>query len=322
MPTDEFFNTGIYTYLWIFNKNKPADRKDKLILIDGSNHWEQLKKSKGKKRRQMNQKHRNLLVDAFTAFQDNEFAKVFDKWNFYYNKQAIMLTNIDENGKAVEMPRKINRAGNTVEAKSIKVDFSSVAILNTFEEEKMKTINESMITEFDKEKYKNLKAYYDSFYKNYVSGFDYKEEGFVLIDKNGNSYHYDSEINSIIRTDKNQNITELGNGKINVKTSYKKATKTKEAQIVIITELTKDLEKDYEIIQHSPDDAINQQNIADFMAKYVNRPFKYLDNVVGVELNFNKIFYQPVQLRSVAEITTDIDDLENDLKQLEADLAL
>lgn len=58
------------------------------------------------------------------------------------------------------------------------------------------------------------------------------------------------------------------------------------------------------------------------MAKYVSRPFEYLDNVIGVELNFNKIFYQPEQLRSVAKITTDIDDLEKDLKRLEQDLKI
>ena len=48
MPTDEFFNTGIYTYLWIFNKNKPSDRKDKVILINAANLFVPLKKSKGK----------------------------------------------------------------------------------------------------------------------------------------------------------------------------------------------------------------------------------------------------------------------------------
>jgi len=31
MPTNEFFNTGIYTYLWIFNKNKSSDKKDKVL---------------------------------------------------------------------------------------------------------------------------------------------------------------------------------------------------------------------------------------------------------------------------------------------------
>lgn len=46
MPQQEFFNTGIYTYLWIMNKNKPLERKGKVALIDGSNLWQPLKNQK------------------------------------------------------------------------------------------------------------------------------------------------------------------------------------------------------------------------------------------------------------------------------------
>ena len=45
LPTDEFFNTNIYTYLWIFNKNKPAERRGKIMLINASNHYVGLKKT-------------------------------------------------------------------------------------------------------------------------------------------------------------------------------------------------------------------------------------------------------------------------------------
>ncbi len=316
MPTDEFFNTGIYTYLWIYNKNKPADRQDKFILIDGSDHWEQLKKSKGKKRRQMNQEHRNLIVNAFTAFEDNDFAKVFDKWNFYYNKQAIILTNVDEDGKSIEMPTKTNRAGDTVEAKSIKLNPSKVSYEIDGE---TKELTEFTITSFDDENCNNLKEYYDKVLKPQIAAIDYKESNLRVV-SDEITYYYDTDKNTIIENDGNE--TALGCGKINIKVSYKKATKTKGESIAITAELTKDLEKDYEIIPYSPDEATNSQNIADFMAKYVSRPFEYLDNVIGVELNFNKIFYQPEGLRSVAKITTDIEDLEKDLKQLEAELAL
>ncbi len=51
MPSDEFFNTGIVTYLWILNKNKPAERKDKVILINAADLWQPLKKNKGSKRK-------------------------------------------------------------------------------------------------------------------------------------------------------------------------------------------------------------------------------------------------------------------------------
>lgn len=70
MPTDEFFNTGIYTYLWIFNKKKPADRKDKIMLINASELYIPLKRSKGKKRKEMDLPNRTKIVQALTEFKD------------------------------------------------------------------------------------------------------------------------------------------------------------------------------------------------------------------------------------------------------------
>ena len=58
------------------------------------------------------------------------------------------------------------------------------------------------------------------------------------------------------------------------------------------------------------------------MAKYISKPFAYLDNVVGVELNFNKIFYKPEKLREVIEILGEIIVLDEELKALEKGLAL
>lgn len=316
MPTDEFFNTGIYTYLWVFNKNKPIERKDKLILIDGSNHWEQLKKSKGKKRKQMNETQRAELVETLTEFKDNDFAKVFDKWNFYYNKQAIMLTNIDNDGKSIEMPTKTNKDGKKIESKSISLNPTKISYqLN----EESFDLTEFTINSFEDERCKNLKEYYTLVFKPLIDSIDYKDSN-VRIQVEGASYWYDKDNNTIM-LDKSTPTT-LGNGKISIKASYKKATKTKEEQIDVKVELTKDLEKDYEIIPFSPDNEINQQTIADFMAKYVTKPYEYLDNIIGVELNFNKIFYKPEKLREVKEITTDLDQLDNELRQLESELSL
>ena len=58
------------------------------------------------------------------------------------------------------------------------------------------------------------------------------------------------------------------------------------------------------------------------MAKYVFKPFEYLDNVIGVEINFNKVFYTPEKLREVKSITADLDALEKELATLEKELAL
>jgi len=53
------------------------------------------------------------------------------------------------------------------------------------------------------------------------------------------------------------------------------------------------------------------------MAKYITKPFEYLENVVGVEINFNKVFYKPEKLRSVEEILGEISALDEELRDLE-----
>lgn len=58
------------------------------------------------------------------------------------------------------------------------------------------------------------------------------------------------------------------------------------------------------------------------MAKYVTKPFIYLENTVGVEINFNKIFYKPEKVRSLENILTDIATLDNEIKTLERELGL
>lgn len=317
MPTDEFFNTGIYTYLWVFNKNKPAVRKDKVILINASDLYEPLKKSKGKKRKQMNLDNRVEIVKAFTEFKDNVFSQVFDKWHFYYNKQSIMLTNVDINGKYLEMPTKVNRTGETVEEKSIKI--SPIKLIVNLDTEPFE-VKDFEITSFDKSKYKSLEQYFNNEVKQTISAIDYKEQDVKVFTKDA-TYWYDQDKETIIEEVKGTK-TEMGCGKIIIKSAYKKATRTKDASIVITVELTKDLQKDYEIIPYSPDEEINNQTIADFMAKYITRPFEYVDNVIGVELNFNKVFYVPEKLRTVTEIQSEMDSLEKELANLQKELGI
>ncbi|MFL0063421.1 class I SAM-dependent DNA methyltransferase [Tenacibaculum maritimum] len=324
MPTDEFFNTGIYTYLWVFNKNKPEERKNKVILINGSDFYEPLKKSKGKKRKEMTPVKRTKIIEALTNFENTEYAKVFDKWHFYYNKQAIMLTNVDENGKTFEsqLPVKKNKEGEEIRAKSIKLQ--PVKITQVTEEETIE-LTDFEITSFDIKKYGSLKAYYDEALKPFVNALDYKETNLIVATEK-TSYYFDIDKGTIIEESKDVNgalsAVEMGCGKIVIKVAYKKATKTKEASIVITTELIPDYEKDYEIIPFAPNKEDNQQNIASFMAKYITKPFRYIENTIGVEINFNKVFYKPEKLRSLVEITTDLQALENELSNLEQELAL
>lgn len=319
MPTDEFFNTGIYTYLWIFNKNKTAARKDKVILINGSDFYEALKKSKGKKRKEMVFENRKTIVDALTNFKDTAYTKVFDKWHFYFNKQAIMLTNVDENGKTFEnqLTVKTNATGEETRAKSIKLNPSKITQVT---KEETIEITDFEIKTFDTDKYNSLMEYYTEAVKPLVNSLDYKEANLIVTTEK-TSYYFDADKETIIEQ-VGKTKTALGCGKIVTKASYKKATKTKDASIVITTELTPDYEKDYEIIPYAPNQEGNQQKIVNFMAKYITKPFRYIENTIGVEINFNKVFYKPEELRSLKEITTDLQNLETALKTLETSLEL
>lgn len=309
MPTDEFFNTGIYTYLWVFNKNKPTERKDKIILIDGSSKYVPLKKSKGKKRREMSEENRAEIIQALTDFEDNDFAKVFDKWHFYFNKQSIMLTNVDSEGKFIEekiklKPTKITQTGE-----------EGTFTLSTFE-----------LTDFDKSKYIDIFECYNATIAPAINAFDYKENQ-LIVASGGKYYTYNSDEETILEAKtendaKNSIGKRLGCGKIQIKSTFKNSTKSTNARYVVTVELVPDLQKDYEIISYSPNEDENIANIAAFMTKYVTRPFEYLDNTIGLEINFNKVFYKPEKLDKIEDILSDLKQLENDLATLENALAL
>jgi type I restriction enzyme M protein len=153
-----------------------------------------------------------------------------------------------------------------------------------------------------------------------VDGLNYKEQPLVFTTADAR-YWYDAERETLVKEcdDKQQ---ALGCGRIIVKATYKKETKKQAAQIEMSVELTPDTEKDYEIIPFARDEADNQVAINAFLAKYVTRPFEYLENTVGVEINFNKVFYQPEKLRATADILDEIGRIDDKLKSLESTLSL
>lgn len=304
LPTDEFFNTNIFTYLWVLNKNKK--HSNKVMMINASDKFELLKKNKGKKRKEVDETSRLDIVKTLNDFEPKEWVYIVDKEYFYFNKQAIQLTNLDYQDKTIESILKGKDM--SIKLKPIKIEQDEI-MLNTFE-----------ITTFNKEQYSNLKIYNDIFLKEQLKGFDYKEKPLKVYTKES-VYFYDEDKDTIIKQtgDKEQ---ELGCGKIVIKSSYKKETKTKSASIVISVELTPDYQKDYEIIPFSKDEGENQKNIKDFMAKYVTKPFEYLDNTIGVEINFNKIFYKPEKISLLENILADINTLDNEIKTLESELGL
>jgi type I restriction enzyme M protein len=321
LPTDEFFNTGIYTYLWVLNKRKSSDRQDKVMLINASEKFKPLKKNKGSKRKEIDEVSRLEIVETLARFVDNDYARVFDKEFFYFNKQGIMLTNVDEQGRSFASHLKDGKT--SLKLAPIALD-NGVRSLTEFTItigdppqpplERGENINASS-SPFLRGIEGDLLAFYEQEIKPFVDSLDYKEQPLVVTTDKA-VYSFDSDRETIIKQSGSKR-EELGCGKIVVKAAFKKASKTQAERIEITVELTPDYQKDYEIIPFHRDEVANREAIAAFMAKYITKPFEYLENVVGVEINFNKVFYKPEKLRSVEEILGEIVMLDEELRELE-----
>lgn len=306
LPTNEFFNTGIYTYLWVLNKNKAPARKDKLMLINASDKFSPLKKAKGEKRKEVDESNRLDIVATLAAFEDNDYARVFDKEFFYYNKQAIMLTNVDENGKSFESHLAQGK-------KSLKLNPTQLT-------NGERTITDFEITSFDNTQFKSLADYFENDIKPFIASIDYKEQPLVVT-CNKTQYHFDNDKETLIKTE-NGILEELGCGRIVVKTALKNATKSQPERIELTVELTPDYQKDYEIIPYHKDQDANKSEIEAFMGKYIKKPFEYLENIIGVEINFNKVFFKPEKLPELGEILEEISSIDKKIKELDSHFSI
>ncbi len=164
---------------------------------------------------------------------------------------------MDEQGRTFES--RLKEGKKSLKLKPVKLD-NGERTLTEF------TINEPPeLGEWD-----DLKHYFTQDIKPFVSSLDYKEQPLVVTTEKA-QYSFDNDQETLIKEVLGKQEA-LGCGKIVVKSSYKKKTKTKPESIVITVELTPDYQKDYEIIPYHRDPDENQAAIAAFMAKYITKP--------------------------------------------------
>ena len=101
LPTQMFYGTGIATYVWILDSNKPEDRRGKIQLIDASGLWEPMRKPLGDKRREMSPANRATVVEAYEAFTDSDISRVLTPQDFMFRdvpvfKQARLAARYSE----------------------------------------------------------------------------------------------------------------------------------------------------------------------------------------------------------------------------------
>lgn len=90
LPTDLFYNTGIATYVWILSKNKRPERKGYVQLIDATSIFHKLRKAAGNKKNELLPEDRSKIVKLYTAFEENEYCKIFKNEEFLYREYTVM----------------------------------------------------------------------------------------------------------------------------------------------------------------------------------------------------------------------------------------
>lgn len=91
LPTDMFYNTGISTYIWMLNKSKKVERRNKVQLIDATEMFEKMRKSVGSKRKRLSEDHIKEIAQLFKAFEsaDDKRSKVFAREEFMYRTITV-----------------------------------------------------------------------------------------------------------------------------------------------------------------------------------------------------------------------------------------
>lgn len=76
LPDQLFYNTGIFTYVWLVTNRKAAERRGKVQLIDGTRFFDKMKKSLNNKRNEITDDQINVLTKIYGGFKDGERAEV------------------------------------------------------------------------------------------------------------------------------------------------------------------------------------------------------------------------------------------------------
>jgi len=100
LPDQLFYNTGIFTYIWLLRNEKLADHRGRVMLIDARAQFEKEPKSFGNKRNRMTDAHRQWIEKRYREGWANGYAneqvKLFNTTDFAYHKVKVVFWQTDE----------------------------------------------------------------------------------------------------------------------------------------------------------------------------------------------------------------------------------
>ena len=103
LPDQLFYNTGIFTYIWLLRNDKPANHGGRVMLIDARQQFEKEPKAFASKRNRMTDTHRQWIEERYFKGWGKNYAdeqvKIFQREDFAYHKVDVVFWQTDENDK-------------------------------------------------------------------------------------------------------------------------------------------------------------------------------------------------------------------------------
>ncbi len=114
LPDQLFYNTGIFTYVWLLRNDKPASHKGRVMLIDARKQFEKEPKSFGNKRHRITDAHRAWIEERYTKGWAKGYAddhvKIFPCEDFAYHKVSVVFWQTDEHDQPATITEPYERA--------------------------------------------------------------------------------------------------------------------------------------------------------------------------------------------------------------------
>jgi type I restriction enzyme M protein len=103
LPDQLFYNTGIFTYIWLLRNDKPASHRGRVMIIDARQQFEKEPKAFASKRNRMTNAHRQWIEERYAKGWAKGYAdeqvKIFPRQDFAYHKVSVVFWQTDENDK-------------------------------------------------------------------------------------------------------------------------------------------------------------------------------------------------------------------------------
>jgi len=114
LPDQLFYNTGIFTYIWLLRNEKPTSHKSHVMLIDARQQFEKEPKFFGNKRNRITDAHRTWIEERYRYGWNKgaveEQVKIYQKEDFAYHKVSVVFWHFDEHDQPATITEPYEKA--------------------------------------------------------------------------------------------------------------------------------------------------------------------------------------------------------------------